>query len=290
VHRDHHAGQPTQYLRYAQIQARYLQWCQTYNHNPFDDRAATVLNFLAEGRSQRNWAPNTLSSYRSAILDMFPTRDNVQDLWSHKLFFKAVNDSEIRSLQTQHVNLSPIIEHLQQLGDNANLSLSNLTIKLGWLLGVCGFMRPSDIKRVDTNQCEWSTSDSVLLTVVAPKEKRLGQRITKTVHIRPDPNPVLCPVATFKAYVLRTHRRACLFPHPVLPQVTLNYLIRDLRNDARPIYAQRISKNIQTLMSLLPQPRSGKLKARALGSPRLSWQAPRLMTCCPWRLVIQRHI
>jgi hypothetical protein len=178
--------------------------------------------------SQRNWngdwlsllSTYTLSSYRSVILNMFPTRDNVQDLWSHKLFFEAVNYSEIRSLQTQHINLSPIIEHHRQLGDNANLSLSNLAIKLGWLLGVCGFMRPSDIERVDTNQCEWSTSDSVLLTVVAPKEKRLGQRITKTIHIRPHSNSVLYPMATFKAYVLRTHRRACLFAHPVLPHVT----------------------------------------------------------------------
>jgi hypothetical protein len=72
----------------------------------------------AEGRSQSNWAPNTLSSYRSAILDMFPVTRNIQDLWSHKLFFKAVNDLEIRSLQTQHINLSPIIEHLQQPSGN----------------------------------------------------------------------------------------------------------------------------------------------------------------------------
>lgn len=105
-----------------------------------------------------------------------------------------------------------------------------------------------------------------MLTVVAPKEMRLGQRITKSVHIKPHDNPLLCPVAVFRTYVQRFHQRACVFPHPVLPHVSLNYMVRDLRNSARPIYAQRISKHIQSIIDLLPQPRAGKLKARALGS------------------------
>ena len=43
--------------------------------------------------------------------------------------FQAVNDSETRSLQTQQINLLPIIDHLQQLDDNSTLSISDLTIK-----------------------------------------------------------------------------------------------------------------------------------------------------------------
>jgi hypothetical protein len=106
---------------------------------PFNDRATSFLNYLAAGHSQHNWTPNTLSSYGSAILDLFPAYENVQDLWSHILFFKAVNDSEIRSLYTQHINIPPIIGHLQQLGDDTNLSLFELyhqVVLASWRLRV----------------------------------------------------------------------------------------------------------------------------------------------------------
>lgn len=107
---------PRKYLRYAQIQSRYLRWCQEQQRDPLDAHATNVINFLAEGRSLHNWAPTTLASYRSAIMDMFADGDSVQDRSSHKLFFKAINDSEIRSLQTTRVNLSPVLSYVIQLG------------------------------------------------------------------------------------------------------------------------------------------------------------------------------
>jgi hypothetical protein len=125
----------------------------------------------AEGRSQSNWAPYTLSSYRSAILDM-----------------------------SQRATTFKTCVH------------TNCFSKLSMI---------------------WKSAHYKCITSIYPRSLSISSNT----------------VATFKAYVLHTHRRACLFPHLVLPRVTLNYLIRDLHNDARPLYAQRISKNIPTLMS-----------------------------------------
>jgi hypothetical protein len=62
------------------------------------------------------------------------------------------------------------------------------------------------------------------------------------------------------------------FPHPVLPHVDIHYLIRDVRDYHRPIHAQRISKYIKyikSLMDLLPQSTGlNRLKARAIGATR----------------------
>ncbi|ORE08684.1 hypothetical protein BCV72DRAFT_288505 [Rhizopus microsporus var. microsporus] len=48
-----------------------------------------------------------------------------------------------------------------------------------------GFLRPSDLARVDLNKCSISEDRDLHLRVVAPKETRQESRITKTITIRP---------------------------------------------------------------------------------------------------------
>jgi hypothetical protein len=258
---------PKRYLRYAQVQAKFLGWCRDHEADPSE--AASVLNFLAHGREHFNWSIQTLLNYRSSIADMFDDRSTILEFWPLRTFFQAVQDTTIRSHNSTPVDIAPIIRHLHQLGPNHSMSLPDLTAKLCWLLGVCGFMRPSDIERVDLDKSSLHLQDKVVLTVVAPKEKRLGQRIHKDVTIRQHSDPLLCPVATLRSYLDRHAHRPCQFPHPVLPHVHINYLVRDIRDYHRPVYAQRISNHIKTIMSLLPNhPPRGRLRARALGSTR----------------------
>jgi hypothetical protein len=168
------------------------------------------------------------------------------------------------------VDISPILQYFRNLGSNDTIALMDLTTKLCWHLGVCGFLRLSDIERIDLREYDWtSQTGSLSLLIIGPKEKRLGQRIRKSVHIRGHPDPLLCPVAAFRAYNQRHAFRPGLQPHPALPHVQLHYLIRDVRNCHRSIYAQRIGNLINSIMNKLPASRrSGRLKARALGSSR----------------------
>jgi hypothetical protein len=261
---------PKRYLRYAQTQAAYKQWCLEHQLDPMDPTGANIVNYLTDGHNWRSWSSQTLENYRLAILDMFPNRAEIIASFAHKSFFQAIHDQSIRADLSRPVDIEPILAHFRTLGPNASLSINNLTAKLCWLLGVCGFLRPSDIERIDLNSSDWTSNpNELVLQVVAPKEKRLGQRIRRTVHIHAHPDNLLCPVAAFHAYHSRFAHRPCVFPHPVLPHLSIAYLIRDVRDPFKPIKAERIGKHINSIMELLPMsPGMRKLKARALGSTR----------------------
>jgi hypothetical protein len=131
-------------------------------------------------------------------------------------------------------------------------------------------MHPTDIEQIDLDQSFPSSfDDRIILVIVAPKEKRLSQLIHKEIVIRQHSDPLLCPVPVLRHYTDRHAHQPCRFPHPVLPQVTLNYLVRDIRDCHRPIYAQRISNHINSIMTLLSDNNpKGRLRARALSSTR----------------------
>ena len=259
---------PRRYLRYAQVQAKFVGWCSEQSLD--FSQPASVLNFLAHGHTNLQWSLQTLLNYRSSIADMFDDRASIIEFWPLRTFFQAVQETTLRQIQSRPVDISPIVNHFHSLGSNHSLPLPDLTAKLCWLLGVCGFMRPSNIERIDLDQSSTSHfDDRIVLIVVAPKEKRLSQRIQKEIVIRQHSDSFLCPVAAVRHYIHRHARRPCHFPHPILPHVNLNYLVRDIRDCHKPIYAQRISNHINSIMTLLPDSNSkGRLRARALDSTR----------------------
>jgi hypothetical protein len=172
-----------------------------------------IINFLADGHTRLNWSLATLESYRSTILDMFENREHIRDSFAHRPFFQAVQKTNIRTDRSRPVDISPVLQYFRNLGSNGTMALMDLTTKLCWHLGVCGFLRLSDIERIDLRECDWtSQTDRLSLLIIGPKENCLGQRIQKFVHIRGHPDPLLCPVATFPAYHQRHAFRPGLNP------------------------------------------------------------------------------
>ncbi|KAH8552140.1 hypothetical protein BGW37DRAFT_466744 [Umbelopsis sp. PMI_123] len=141
-------GNPKSYLRYAQTQASYKAWCREREVDHMDPSGASIVNFLAYRRVNFQWKLNTLEVYRSAILDMFDNRQEIRETFAHKAFFQAISDQILRGDRDRPVDISPIAEHFEKLGSNDSMSLAELTKKLFWLLGLCGFLRPSDIERI----------------------------------------------------------------------------------------------------------------------------------------------
>ncbi|OMH80181.1 hypothetical protein AX774_g6389 [Zancudomyces culisetae] len=148
------------------------------------------------------------------------------------------------------------------------MSKQNLTIKFCWLLAIYGFLRPSDIERIDDSKMVINKY-IVKFVIVGPKEKRSGNPIEKVSIIHAHSDYKLCPVVTYRAYKKRIATFPSVANHPILDGVQLHYLIRNLKYNDKHIGAQRISKHINSLMSLLQLPESAKLpKARAFGSTR----------------------
>ncbi|KAF7720677.1 hypothetical protein EC973_006543 [Apophysomyces ossiformis] len=132
--------------RYGQIQDKYLKWCQTQNLDPQKSDGSNLINFLAHGKNQFGWATSTIENYRSVLLELFDNRQQLLDSWLYKSFFQALNEQTIRPLGNTDLDISPIIAHFHSLGTNHSLTTSDLTAKLCWLLGVCGFLRLGIVK------------------------------------------------------------------------------------------------------------------------------------------------
>ncbi|ORE06613.1 hypothetical protein BCV72DRAFT_180065, partial [Rhizopus microsporus var. microsporus] len=63
---------------------------------------------------------------------------------------------------------------------------------------MAGFLRPSDLERVDLDATMVSSDKVLFLNIIDPKEKRHGQRVTKVITIHPHTDPFLYPVAVFE--------------------------------------------------------------------------------------------
>ncbi|KAG1128871.1 hypothetical protein G6F37_013651 [Rhizopus arrhizus] len=128
-------------------------------------------------------------------------------------------------------------------------------------------MRPSDLERIDLDNTSILSGNILYLRVLAPKEKRRGSRISKTITIHPHSNSLLCPVAAFMCYRERFASTACMVSHPVFPNIKFNALFRSLKDSNVAIGAERLSKHINSVMQYVSRPAGAPLpKARALGA------------------------
>lgn len=130
-----------------------------------------------------------------------------------------------------------------------------------------GFLRPSDIERIDLNRCNLQPDNILNLVVVSPKEKRKGYRYTKAVTIHPHPNSLLCPVLAFKSYTARVASPHTRVPYPVMSELSITPLFRNQNNHTQAIGSERISKHIQSIMRFVSRPTGTPIpKTRALAS------------------------
>ncbi|KAI8069889.1 hypothetical protein BC940DRAFT_221050, partial [Gongronella butleri] len=144
------------------------------------------------------------------------------------------------------------------------------TRKAAWLVAVVGFLRSSDMARIDLAQSSFlAPAPAIRFAMVAPKERRGGCRYVKAVTIDMHDDPVICPVRALRAYYDRLGRPSSRHPHPIDPRVTITPLFRRLAgaNDA-PILATTIGNYVRDIMKLVGrEPATLQIpKARALGA------------------------
>jgi hypothetical protein len=250
-------------------QASFVTWCQSRDLDPLTPSVHNLLNFLADNHSLKKWKNSTTLNYAATILQLYSTADRKHIRQSNEYiqFCKGLKASNILPLKSWDYDITPALEHLISLGLNEQLSLEQLTAKTAWLLAMVGFLRPSDIERIDLSQCSVSSDNILKLVVVAPKEKRFGSRITKAITIHPHPNDLLCPVLAYISYLSRIASNNAPTPHPAFAEVAIDALFRNLNNRSIAIGHERISKHIQSIMQFVSRPPGAPIpKARALGS------------------------
>lgn len=263
--------------RYSSVQARYIVWGKERNRDVLTSVSAVdLVNYLAFGHKSKRWTLATCTQYKQAILQLYSPEQR-QMLVEHpyvQALFKGLKENCLLSYDFPDITLQPAIDFLLNLGENSTLAILDLTRKLCFLLGITGFMRPSDLDRVDDSRTVVSTAPlSLKLVVIGPKERRAGRPIEKVVLIRGHSNLHLCPVLCYQAY----QRYFAQYPvvrkdHPTLSSISLQSLLRSTTQPQCAIGSERISKHIRFILDkavVSPSHASHKtLKARAVGSTR----------------------
>ncbi|OMJ23231.1 hypothetical protein AYI70_g2393, partial [Smittium culicis] len=159
----------------------------------------STINFTATNSTSNRGSPRSekrkVPAHQEQGLD-----SNGMENQRSALKDKGVSNTAIELIfnsQRPSMDISPIIEYFREIGDNEKLDIKSLTSKTCWLLAVCGFMRASDIHRIEDAQT--TIIDGTLkLVIVAPKEKRKGRPIIRPCEISCHSDKLLCPVEAYR--------------------------------------------------------------------------------------------
>ncbi|OMJ19664.1 hypothetical protein AYI69_g6529 [Smittium culicis] len=132
-----------------------------------------VVNYFAHLFTTRKFRVNTIKSYKSAILNLVAGPKTMENFHCMKEFLKAIEETDIKSIANPDINITPIIEKTHEWGENRKLEIMKLTTKCCWLLALCGFLRASDINRIDDPRTT-IFNETLNIVIIAPK-KRMGQ-------------------------------------------------------------------------------------------------------------------
>ncbi|PVZ96927.1 hypothetical protein BB558_007146, partial [Smittium angustum] len=216
--------------RYYTTQRQFLDW-RIANNSPNPISADQIVNYLAEIYVKRKLSPNSIKSYKSAIMHLVSDPEHISSQLCFKEFFKAINDTSIKSFVRPFIDISPVLSKLKEWGSISELDIDKLTTKVCWLLSM-----PHQ-------------GEVLILVIVAPKEKRKGSPIERQSEIRSHADPVLCPRRAFTAYRKRIAEIPC--------RIRLNVALS----------VDSITRHIHNLSSMISRPPGTPIpKAQAIGA------------------------
>ncbi|KAF8945137.1 hypothetical protein BGZ46_006103, partial [Entomortierella lignicola] len=251
--------------RYLPTQKDFLAWLEEGSFEAGINPTVPIINWLHHVMATRNLAWTTVMNMKSAILALFADTRCITNDPLYQQFIRAGRVETVHHTRQEDYDISPVIQYFRGLDDNAAMDLAILTQKLCWLLGVCGFMRPDDIRCTDV-QLSSMIRDKLQLAVIFPKEKRNGQRIIKHITIGGHPDPALCPVKAYTAYLARLDEVDIRVPHPKDPTREYTPLIRFTKDHSKPATSTTIAGHMNRVSSLMVPKGSKAPKLRALGS------------------------
>ena len=139
-------------------QAVYERWCEFTDLNFMEPNVFHLTSFLASQYETKKWKISTVLAYQSSILALYTTAQSNQ-IHNHQHFqdfHKDLRQGTMLLQKSFDYDLQPALSHILSLGDNNKMTVDLLTAKLVWLLAMVGFLRPSDLERIDLAQCSIS--------------------------------------------------------------------------------------------------------------------------------------
>ncbi|PVV02173.1 hypothetical protein BB560_003381, partial [Smittium megazygosporum] len=240
---------------YGLIQQKFMNWREKMGLTG-KICSSEIVNYLAEKIAKDKLSASTIKTYKSEI-----TRTPC-----YLSFFNAIQDLTVIDYAKPKFDITPAINQIRTWGITENLNLRQLTTKLCWLLSICGFLRSSDIHRIDDSQTT-ITDELVRFVIIGPKEKRKGSAIIKPCEIKRHTDIILCPVHTYKVYRARVGPIECKQKHPYLQSTNREMLLRHINDFSKPLSVDSITRYIHILSELIERPPNSRIpKTRVLGA------------------------
>jgi len=163
--------------------------------------ATVVCNFLADQFTQGKQY-STINGYRSAISSAINTITGVQ-IGNHPLINRLMKGIEkhrpSKAKYAKFWDTGLLMNYINSLPENNQLSLSQLNTKLVILLRLATIGRSADIERIIVSRIEVFEDKMVLHYL--PKKQQRSYSQDMAVEVPRFTQPKLCPVATVQHYL-----------------------------------------------------------------------------------------
>ncbi|KAF9900765.1 hypothetical protein EC991_006907, partial [Linnemannia zychae] len=143
-----------------------------------------------------------------AILKQFTAKRQleIKEAALFKDFLKVMGISSAKRLHYTTVDLAPVLNGFQALGDD-HIDTKILTAFTYALLAICKLLRRDDLACTDASKC-MASRGKLVFVVVFPKEGQGGQVIIKTIVINSFLVELFSPVKTLVKYRRHTLGKA----------------------------------------------------------------------------------
>ncbi|PVU92343.1 hypothetical protein BB561_003884 [Smittium simulii] len=246
------------------LQAQY--WHLTNNQST-SIQTSHIVNYLTHIFKTKKHSTNTIKSYKSAILNLVADPKTVDDLPCRLVLVPISTEKKPKLSCLSPLELTfPDCVKNKRVGDTSGLDNQKLTTKCCRLLSLCGFLRTSNIHRIDDARTI-ITKDTLKLVIIAPKEKRKGQPVERLCEINRYSNHILCPVLAYTVYKARIATELCPTPHANSDSIIVNRLFRHTKHYNKPLSVDSITRHVKNLSELIKRPPNTPIsKTRAIGA------------------------
>lgn len=185
--------------------ALWSDWCRQRHSDPLSNDLNSILQFLAEAylKGKSYSSVNILRSMLSVTLE----QTDGKGVGSHPLIVRLMkgiflnNPPKPRYVATW--NVDGVLSFVSDLGNNASLSLLNLSKKLAFLLSLSTFARVSELASISRSSIQFSEWGSSFTLSKLRKSQRSGALpVVRFKKFTGDPR--LCPVTCMKNYIQAT--------------------------------------------------------------------------------------
>jgi hypothetical protein len=174
--------------------------------SPTNPGCNAVCNFLTYLKNDKQFAYNTLITYKAALIQRFHTAYPAEQVATiRKLFRGFKNLSPPTARYSTTWNLDVVLAYVEALGENCKLSFRDLSQKLVFLLASISIARVSELAGLSYIPQGKLANAWLMRRLVWKKNTSAGTK-AKPVMVVPffEANPVLCPVLCLQEYLART--------------------------------------------------------------------------------------